>query len=127
MASTGTRTKQTRMIAALLDPAHKTQAEACEAAGVPLRTLANWLAGDSDFQAELRAAEGLLVSHASRRLLALTDDAIAALATNLDEYAKPAHSLRAAELVLSHVLRWRETLDFETRLAALEAGRESNG
>ena len=124
MAGSSTRTRQARMIAALLDPAHKTQAEACESAGVPLRTLGTWLT-EPDFQAELRAAEGLLVAHASRRLLSLTDDAIAALAQSLDEYAKPMHSLRAAELVLSHVLRWRETLDFEQRLAALESSRDN--
>jgi hypothetical protein len=120
MANNGTKTRQARMVAALLDPAHKTQDAACAAAGVPSRTLQRWLAED-DFQDALRSAEGQLVNHAARRLLTLTDDAIAALASNLDEYSKPAHSLRAAELVLSHVLRWRELGDLEARIAALEA------
>ena len=120
MAGSSTRTRQARMIAALLDPAHKTQAEACENAGVPLRTLGTWLT-EPDFQAELRAAELAMVAHASRRLLALTDKAIGALSSNLDEYSKPAHSLRAADLVLDKALKWRELLDLDGRIAALEA------
>lgn len=120
MAGYSTRTRQTRMIAALLDPANKSQEVACAAAGVPVRTLQNWLL-DPDFVAALRQAEGQLVNHAARRLLTLTDDAIAALSDNLSEYSKPNHSLRAAELVLSHVLRWREVQDLEARIAALEA------
>ena len=116
-------TKQARAIVALLNPTIRTNDQAAEAAGVAKRTLQTWLSDDTDFRAALHEAEAELVAHASRRLLCLTDDAIAALAQSLDEYAKPMHSLRAAELVLSHVLRWRETLDFEQRLAALEAGR----
>lgn len=118
-STNATRTRQARMIGALLDPAHKSQGAACQAVGVPVRTLQNWLLED-DFQDALRSAESQLVGHAARRLLTLTDDAIAALASNLDEYSKPAHSLRAAELVLSHVLRWRELGDLEARIAALE-------
>ena len=122
MASNGTTTRQSKLIAALLDPANKSQQAACDAAGVPLRTLQNWLR-DDDFTAALRDAEAVLVNHAARRLLSLTDDAIAALKDNLGEYSKPMHSLRAAELVLSHVLRWREAQDLEQRIAALE-GRQ---
>ena len=122
MAGNGITTRQSRMIAALLDPGNTSRAAACKAAGVGERTLATWLK-DDDFQDALRQAETLLVSHAARRLLALTDDAIAALKDNLSEYSKPMHSLRAAELVLSHVLRWREVQDLEARIAALE-GRQ---
>ena len=120
MAAHSTKTRQTKLIAALLDPANKTQGAACVAAGVPQRTLANWLAED-DFQDALRQAESLMVDHAARRLLALTDSAIGALAEELSPYSKPQHSLRAAELVLSHVLKWRELGDLETRIAALES------
>lgn len=120
MATNGTKTRQARMIAALLDPANKTQDAACQAVGVPVRTLQNWLL-EADFQDALRSAEGQLVNHAARRLLTLTDDAIEALHDNLGEFSKPAHSLRAAELVLSHVLKWRELQDLENRIAALEA------
>lgn len=120
MAAHSTKTRQSRMIAALLDPAHKTQDAACKAAGVPQRTLQNWLL-EEDFQDALRQAESLLVDHAARRLLALTDGAIGALAEELSPYSKPQHSLRAAELVLSHVLKWRELQDLEARIAALEA------
>lgn len=120
MAGNGTTTRQSRMIAALLDPANKSQAAACKAAGVGERTLATWL-HDPDFQDALRQAESQLVNHAARRLLTLTDDAIKALADELGPYSKPQHSLRAAELVLSHVLKWRELGELEARIAALEA------
>lgn len=120
MAGYSTKTRQTRMIAALLDPANKSQAAACDAVGVPVRTLQNWLL-DPEFQADLRQAEQALVSHASRRLLTLTDDAIARLGDNLNEDARATAQLRAAELVLSHVLKWRELGDLEARLSALEA------
>lgn len=120
MAGYSTKTRQTRMIAALLDPANKSQQAACASVGVPVRTLQNWLL-DPDFQADLRQAEQALVSHASRRLLALTDDAIARLGDNLEEDARASAQLRAAELVLSHVLKWRELGDLEARLSALES------
>lgn len=120
MANHGTKTRQTKLIAALLDPVNKTQDAACKAAGVPSRTLQNWLLED-DFQDALRGAESQLVDHAARRLLTLTDGAIAALAENLEPYTRPTAQLRAAELVLSHVLRWREVGDLEARIAALEA------
>ena len=119
MAAHSTKTRQTKLIAALLDPANTSQGAACAAAGVPVRTLQNWLL-DDDFQDVLRTAESQLVDHAARRLLALTDGAIAALAEELKPYSKPQHSLRAAELVLSHVLKWRELGELEDRIAALE-------
>ena len=116
-----TKNRQAKLLAAMLDPANKTQAAACDAAGVPLRTAQTWLSDDPDFQAELRAAELAMVARASRRLLALTDRAISALADNLDEYSKPAHSLRAAALVLANSRQWRELEDLDARIAALEA------
>ena len=121
MATNGTRTRQSKMIAALLDPSHKTQAAACDAAGVPLRTLQNWLADDPAFVAELRAAEQSLVAHAARRLVVLSALALDALADNLSEFSKPSHSLRAADLVLSHARQWRELEALEARIEALEA------
>ena len=116
-------TKQARAISALLDPAYRTNEQVAAAASVSRRTLQGWLSGDPDFQAALRDAEQELVSSASRGLLSLVDGAISALSSALDDETK--YSLRAAELVLSHVLRWRETLEFEQRLAALESTRES--
>ena len=118
-----TKNRQAKLIAAMLDPAHKTQAAACDAAGVPLRTAQTWLSDDPVFQADLRAAELAMVSHAARRLLALTDSAISALADNLDEYSKPAHSLRAAALVLANSRQWRELEALDARIAALEAAQ----
>lgn len=119
MAAAPTKAKQARAIAALLDPTCKTNREAAERAGVSQRQLQTWLAEDADFQAALHTAEAELVAHATRRLLLLVDDAVDALSTALKE--KPTYSLRAAALVLSHVLQWRDMADFEQRLASLEA------
>ena len=121
MATNGTKTRQAKLIAALLDPSNRSQAAACDAAGVPLRTLQNWLADDPAFVAELRAAEQSLVAHAARRLVVLSALALDALADNLSEFSKPSHSLRAADLVLSHARQWRELEALEARIEALEA------
>ena len=124
MATNGTKTRQAKLIAALLDPSNRSQSTACDAAGVPLRTLQNWLADDPAFVAELRAAEQSLVAHAARRLVVLSALALDALADNLSEYSKPSHSLRAADLVLSHARQWRELEALDARIAALEAAQD---
>ena len=50
--------------------------------------------------------------------------ALDALADNLSEYSKPSHSLRAADLVLSHARQWRELEALDARIAALEAAQD---
>lgn len=112
-------TKQARAIAALLSPSTRNNTQAAEIAGVSRRQLQTWLADDAEFQAALHTAEAELVAHATRRLLLLVDDAVDALARALQD--EPKYSLRAASLVLSHVLQWRDVTDFEQRLSSLEA------
>ena len=119
--------KQARAIAALLDPQNRTNEAAAAAAGVGKRTLQDWLSSDSDFQAALSEAQSIMIGDATRRLTALTGLAVDALAECLDEYSPDKQKLAAAVAVLDRVLKFKELTDFEQRLAALEAGRESNG
>lgn len=120
MANNGTKTRQSRLIAALLDPANRSQADACAAVGVPVRTLQNWLADDPGFLAALRAAESAVIDAAGRRLLGLVDDAIDAIGDLLKPGAADAIRLRAAGEVLDRLHTWRQDVIFEDRLAALE-------
>lgn len=119
--------KQARAIAALLDPQNRTNEAAAVAAGVGKRTLQDWLSSDPDFQAALTEAQSAMIGDATRRLTALTGAAVDALAECLDEYSPDKQKLAAAVAVLDRVLKFKELTDFEQRLAALEAGRESNG
>ena len=116
--------RQVKAVAALLDPANRSNEAAAAAAGVGKRTLQDYLS-DPDFQAELQAAQSAMIGAATMRLTALAGLAVDALADNLDEYTNDKQKLVAAVAVLDRVLKWRETLDFEQRLAALEAGRDN--
>ena len=116
--------RQVKAVAALLDPANRSNEAAAAAAGVGKRTLQDYLS-DPDFQAELQAAQSAMIGAATMRLTALAGLAVDALADNLDEYTNDKQKLVAAVAVLDRVLKWRETLDFEQRLAALESTRES--
>lgn len=116
-------TNQRVAIAALLSS--KTIGEAATQAGCGERTLYTWLT-DAAFRAELNAAEGEVIDAATRRLIALQDKAIAALETILiGKKQRANHKLRAAEIVLSQMLKLRELRNLEARLAALE--EKANG
>ena len=116
--------RQVKAVAALLDPANRSNEAAAAAAGVGKRTLQDYLS-DPDFQAELQAAQSAMIGAATMRLTALAGLAVDALADNLDEYTNDKQKLVAAVAVLDRVLKWRETLDFEQRLAALESSRDN--
>ena len=118
--------KQARAIAALLDPQNRTNEAAAVAAGVGKRTLQDWLSTDPDFQAELQAAQSAMIGEATRRLTSLCGLAVDALAECLGPYTNEKTAMQAATIVLDRVLKFKELADFEQRLAALEAGRESN-
>ena len=118
--------KQARAIAALLDPANRTNEAAAVAAGVGKRTLQDWLSSDPDFQAALTEAQSAMIGDATRRLTALTGLAVDALAECLGPYTNEKTAMTAAVAVLDRVLKFKELADFEQRLAALEI-RESNG
>lgn len=115
-----TKTRQARMIAALLNPANRSQAAACTAAKVPVRTLQNWM-DDPEFVAALRAAEAEAIGEASRRLVGVAPMAVAVILQIMaDGQIAPTVRLRAAGQVLDTLLRLREMQSFEQRLAALE-------
>ena len=121
MATNGTKTKQAKLIAALLDPAHRSQEAACAAVGVPVRTMQNWLA-EPAFVAQLRKAEGDAIDESVRRLISVqtaADSTIVSIMTNRDN--PPGVRLRAAGMVKESLVRLRELRNYEERLAALEA------
>lgn len=124
MATGGTKTtkaRQARMIAALLNPANRSQAAACEAAGVPVRTLQNWLS-DPAFVEALRQAEEAAIGEAVRRLVAAAPAAIGVIVGVMADRENPAGiRLRAASQALDHLARLRELRDVERRLADLES------
>jgi hypothetical protein len=125
---TQTRTRQARMIAALLDPQHRSQEAACEAAGVPLRTLHNWLRDDPEFMASLRRAEGEAITLAMRRLVTVAPAAVGVIVSVMaDQKVSASLRLRAAGQVLDTLQRLREMHDFEQRLAALEERYRETG
>jgi len=112
---------QRRAIRALLTT--RTAAEAATTAGVSERTLYRWLQ-DANFRAALLAAEGELIDGATRRLLQLQDGAIDVLDGLLVAQGDNVR-LRAAQVVLDHLLRLRELRDIETRLQNLEQALQS--
>ena len=116
--------RQVKAVAALLDPANRSNEAAAAAAGVGKRTLQDYLS-DPDFQAELQAAQSAMIGEATRRLTSLCGLAVDALAECLGPYTNEKTAMTAAVAVLDRVLKFKELAEFEQRLAALEASRES--
>jgi hypothetical protein len=73
---------------------------------------------DPDFQAALHEAEAGALAETTRRLLSLSGAAADALAETVTGPAP--HCLRAADLILVHLVRLRQYADLEQRVAALE-------
>ena len=112
--------KQHRTISALLST--KSVIEAAAATGQGERTIYRWLS-EPDFRQALSAAEGVLIDVATRRLLQLQGGALDTLEALLggDADISAGVRLRAAQVVLDHLLKLREMRDIEQRLAALES------
>ena len=111
--------KKQLALAALLQG--QTMGAAADAAGVNPKTLYLWRQ-DAHFRAELQAGERELVAGALRALETLARPAVVLLGkVVLDAEARPADRLRAASAILENVLRLKEILDLESRVAALEA------
>ena len=111
---------QRKAIETLLTSGDTTQAAL--AAGVNRSTLYTWRALPH-FQAALRDAEAEAVASLSRSLAGLSEAAAAALRDALAPSNKITVRLRAAEIVTDRLLKIRELVEIEARLAALEAGR----
>lgn len=101
--------------------------EAAQACGVPERTLYRWLREDADFCAALVAAEGGAIDEAARQLIGAAGTAITTLQGLLTKSASDHVKVRAAEVILSHLLKLRELRNVEARLTALEAVMRSRG
>lgn len=123
MATNGTNPAKiparARLVTAMLDPTCRDMTAAAKAAGVPLRTAHRW-AREPAFQAALNRAEEELLDNVTRRLLAMTDSAIAVVILTMAGNYPIGQRLRAALAVMELSLRLKETRDFERRLAALE-------
>ena len=115
--------KQLRAVRALLT--RPTVAQAAQECSLSEATLYRWL-NENPFRAALAQAEGEAVAAAGRKLVSLTETALDVVRDILtDPQAPDAVRVRAAELILSHLIRYREVIAFETRLADLE--REVRG
>ena len=99
-----------------------TVGEAAAAAKVSRNSIYRWMKDDT-FISELRSAEAEAVQGLSRALVGLGEKATRALADALDS-DKITIRLRASEIVIGNLLKIRELVDLESRLAALEANYE---
>lgn len=109
--------RQRKAIEALLTSG--TVEAASKAAGVSRESLYRWLK-DASFVSELRATEALAVESLARSLAGLGDLAASALRDALSD-AKITVRLRSAEIVTDRLLKLRELVSIEQRLAELEA------
>jgi len=110
--------RQYKAVRALL--AEPTVAKAAVASGVGESTIYKWL-GESAFRQALAQAEGEAVATVGRRLATLAENALDELARAMSDPLTPAPvRVRAAEVILSNLLKYREIVGFEQRLADLE-------
>lgn len=113
------KSEQFRAIAALVTVG--TVTAAAEAAGRAPKTIHAWLKQD-DFKAVLREAEAAALDQLSRELVGLASEAVSTLrATMASATVSAGIKVRAAEVVLSNLLKLRELYTIEQRLAALES------
>lgn len=121
MADTGTLSaKQKKAIAALLTAG--TVARAAKVCRIGERTIFRWLNEDETFKAELQRAGDELIGATVRQLSDAAGLAVITLRTIITDRAAPSGSrVRASAVVLGSMLRVKEQLDLEQRIAALEA------
>jgi hypothetical protein len=110
--------KQHQAIQALLIQSSVPNAAA--SVGVSVRSLYRWL-DEPTFRLALNTALDKSIDAAARGLVGLTEKAIKVVETVLDnEQIHPATRLRAADLVLSNMLKLAELRTLAQRVAALE-------
>ena len=110
--------RQHRAILALLT--QPTVAAAAMSSGVGQSTLYKWL-GEPPFRQALAQAEGEAGAAAGRRLAVLAETALDTVADVMADPTTPAPvRVRAAEVILSNLLKYREIVGFEGRLTDLE-------
>lgn len=110
--------RQLRAVEALL--AFGEVGAAADAVGINRATLRRWRMLPA-FDAALRAAEAEAIDGVARRLTRLSAAALEVIDQTLaDADAPTALRLRAADLALARMLQFRELVEVEERLAALE-------
>jgi hypothetical protein len=109
---------QKRAIRALLQ--HKTIGGAADAIGLNRRTITRYLE-DPAFRHALTQAESDLIDEAGRRLISGQDEALDALQELISKAEKDSDRRLAAQAWLDFTLRWRELINVEERLTALQA------
>jgi hypothetical protein len=115
---------QRRAVRALLTK--QTIEGAAKFANVGESSIYRWLSDDS-FRSALIEAEGTALDSATRRLVGLSEAAIAVITQLLiDREAAPLIRLHAAQTVLGHMMKMVELRNFEARLAILENKNETN-
>jgi hypothetical protein len=120
---TALKSEQLKAIEALVTIG--TVAAAASAADRAPKTIHTWLKLP-EFVAVLREAEAAALDNLSRELVGLAGEAVATLrATMASETASAGIKIRAAEVVLTNLLKLRELYQFEARLAAMEAALEN--
>jgi lambda repressor-like predicted transcriptional regulator len=118
--------KQRKAIAALL--ATQTVREAAKHAGVAEKTLYQWLAQPA-FKRALQDAQTALLDEVLRRLSAGAGLAVDTLRQLTQSGEHESTRLRAAIAWMELVVKYKDVLDFEARLEALESavfGRQKN-
>lgn len=94
---------------------------AAEAAGVSKTTAYRWMR-DETFATELRRVELTALNEATRSLVALNSKAIKTLEDVIDDpTASAAVRVRAATEIVGSMLKLREVIGLEERIAAIEA------
>jgi predicted nuclease with RNAse H fold len=110
--------KQHQAIQALI--AQSSIPSAATSAGVSVRSLYRWL-DEPAFRLALNTALDMSIDAAARGMVRLTEKAIQVVETALDDTElHPATRLRAADLVLSNMLKLAELRTLAQRVAALE-------
>ena len=111
--------RQRALIEALmLDP---DTATAARRARVSRTTAYRWMTQDATFQEALRAATDHSINGLSIALVSLSGIAVQTLRDVLEDPLLPAGTrVRAADIVVTNLLRLRETVTFAERLSKLE-------
>jgi len=92
---------------------------ACERSGISRPTYYHWCQTDPDFVAELEEARNAVLEEAMEKLRLsvnqATDELIKLLGSQNEEIRR-----KAANDILSFVMRWKEQADIESRLTEIE-------
>jgi hypothetical protein len=111
--------RQVKALASYFDTGDVSQATG--AAGVNRSTFYRWVNEDPLFQAAMAEAEARALAFLAGRLVSLARKATDTIEAVLDsKTATTSQRLRAADIVLANLLRVRELVTLEQRLAALE-------